>query len=82
MQIVRVNASSGSITRVTVERGRQVLLIVRGPAGEEVHLHGYDVSRDIAANGAARLPFRATIPGRFEVELEGSQTQIADVSVR
>ena len=82
LQIVSVNASSGSITRVTVERGQQVLLIVRGPAGEEVHLHGYDVSRAIAANGTARLPFRATIPGRFEVELEGAHTQIADVSVR
>jgi hypothetical protein len=71
-----------AISRATIPRGRQVVLIVSGPPGEQVHLHGYDIRRNIAANGTARLPFRATIPGRFEVELEESHRQIADLTVR
>ena len=67
---------------MTVGRGKPVILVVTGPAGEEVHLHGYDVRRTIPAGGTVRLPFRARIPGRFEVELEGSETQIADITVR
>jgi hypothetical protein len=81
-QVVRVNANSGSLTRATVARGKRVILVVSGPAGEEVHLHGYDVRRDIPATGTVRLPFNATIPGRFEVELEASHRQIADLTVR
>jgi hypothetical protein len=50
--------------------------------GEEVHLHGYDVKRRIGPDNVARLPFRATIPGRFEVELEASHRQVADLTVR
>ena len=37
--------------------------------------------RQIPATGLARIPFRATIPGRFEVELEAEGRQIADLSV-
>lgn len=78
---VLVRTDSDAITRRTIARGRQVVLVVRGPAGEEVHLHGYDVSRRIGPAGTVRLPFRATIPGRFEVELEGAHRQIADITV-
>jgi hypothetical protein len=80
--VVRISAAAGTVTRATIPLGRQVVLVVNGPAGEEVHLHGYDVKRDIPAGGAVRLPFRATIPGRFEVELEASHRQIADLTVR
>jgi hypothetical protein len=80
--VVRVNANSSSVTRATIPRGRQVVLVVTGPEDEEVHLHGYDVRRNISPNGTVRLPFRATIPGRFEVELEAGHRQIADLTVR
>jgi hypothetical protein len=47
-----------------------------------VHLHGYDVFADVAPGKAARLVFVASIPGRFEVELEDRGLQIADIEVR
>jgi hypothetical protein len=72
----------GVVRPSPIPRGRRVVLVVSGPQGEEVHLHGYDVLRRIGPNGVARLPFRATIPGRFEVELEASHRQIADLTVR
>lgn len=78
---VRINSRSPGLTRISVPRGRQVVLLVTGEPGAEVHLHGYDVLRRIPTKGPARIPFRATIPGRFEVELEEEGRQIADLSV-
>jgi hypothetical protein len=78
---VRINSRSPGLTRISVPRGRQVVLVVTGEPGAEIHLHGYDVLRTIPASGPARIPFRATIPGRFEVELEAEGRQIADISV-
>jgi hypothetical protein len=75
--------STDALRRATIPQGRRVVLVVSGaPAGEEIHLHGYDVKRRVGPEGTARLAFRATIPGRFEVELEASHRQIADLTVR
>ncbi len=72
----------GGIVRQSVDKGDEVVLVVTSDVADEIHLHGYDKSRDIAAGGTVRLPFKATIPGRFEVELENSGVQIADISVQ
>ena len=77
---VRINSRAPGPTRISVLRGRQVVLLVTGEPGSEIHLHGYD-AEEIPASGPARIPFRATIPGRFEVELEAEGRQIADLSV-
>ena len=82
LKVILVPINTNAVTRTTIPRGRQVVLVISGAAGEEVHLHGYDVTRHIGTGGTVRLPFRATIPGRFEVELEASHRQIADLTVR
>jgi hypothetical protein len=69
------------IVRATVHEGDRVVLVVTSDVADEIHLHGYDLQTDVAAGGTARLPFTATIPGRFEVELERRSTQIADLTV-
>ena len=69
------------IERASVDEGEQVVLVVRSDVADEVHVHGYDISRDVAAGGTARIRFRATIPGRFEVELEERGVQIAELTV-
>jgi ABC-type glycerol-3-phosphate transport system substrate-binding protein len=82
VNIVVVNASpQGGIVRQTVNKGDRVVLVVKSDVADEIHLHGYDLSRDVAAGGTARLPFTATLPGRFEVELESRGVQIADLTV-
>ncbi len=72
----------GGIKRPKVAKNEKVVLVVRSDVADEVHLHGYDVSRPVAAGGTARLAFVATIPGRFEVELENSGVQIAELTVQ
>ena len=37
---------------------------------DEIHVHGYDVHKDVAAGGSATFSIPATIDGRFVVELE------------
>jgi copper(I)-binding protein len=74
-------APKGGIVREEVKKGDKVVLVVTSDVADEIHLHGYDVSRDVAAGGTVRLPFKATIPGRFEVELEDRGVQIADITV-
>jgi hypothetical protein len=83
LHIVVVNgAPKGGIVRKTVDKGDRVVLVVRSDVSDHVHLHGYDIMRDVAPGKTARLPFRATIPGRFEVELEDRGVQIADITVQ
>jgi predicted amino acid dehydrogenase len=72
----------GGIKRPTVEKGDTVVLVVRSDVADEIHLHGYDLSKDVDAGGVARLRFAATVPGRFEVELENLGLQLADITVQ
>ena len=84
--VVRVRvvggAPQGGIVRKTVQKGDRVVLVVTSDVADHVHLHGYDIMRDVAAGGTARIRFRATVPGRFEVELEDRGAQIADLTVQ
>jgi ABC-type glycerol-3-phosphate transport system substrate-binding protein len=83
--IVRVSVvdgqPQGGIVRQTVNKDDQVVLVVTSDVADEIHLHGYDIARDVEAGGTVRLPFKATIPGRFEAELESRSVQIADITV-
>jgi hypothetical protein len=72
----------GGIARPRIDKGETVVLVVSSDVADELHLHGYDVSKPVAAGGTARLRFTATIPGRFELELEERGIQIAELTVR
>ena len=72
----------GGIARPKVKKGDRVVIVVRTDAGEEVHMHGYDVERTVTPGKPVRLPFTATIPGRFEIELHHPDALLAVVEVR
>jgi hypothetical protein len=55
---------------------------VRSDVADHVHLHGYDLMRDVAPGAPAQLVFTADIPGRFEIELEDRHLQLAELEVR
>jgi hypothetical protein len=80
--VVENGAPRGGIVRETVDKGDRVVLVVRSDVSDHVHLHGYDIMRDVSPDRTTRLPFKATIPGRFEVELEDRAVQIADITVQ
>ncbi len=72
----------GGIARPKVKKGDRVVIVVRTDTGEEVHMHGYDIERTVTPGKPVRLPFTATIPGRFEVELHHPDALLAVVEVR
>jgi hypothetical protein len=72
----------GGLRRARLERGELAVLVVRADVSDHVHLHGYDVIRDVSPGRPVRLRFRASIPGRFDVELEDRHLQIAQLEVR
>jgi hypothetical protein len=69
------------VTDIRVDKGETVRFRVRAPEDEEVHIHGYDIARDVAAGKTEKISFKATIDGIFEIEFEHSGTQIASLRV-
>jgi hypothetical protein len=81
---VRVVGGSpqGGIVRESVDQGDRVLVIVTSDVTDHVHVHGYDLFADVGPGMRARIRFRATLPGRFVIELEDRHAQIAELTVR
>ena len=72
----------GGISRDSVSVGSNVVVTVTSDVADEVHVHGYDLMADVAPGAPATIRFKADAPGRFEIELEGSGVQIAELEVR
>ena len=72
----------GGIQRPTIEQGEKVVLVVRSDSGEAVHLHGYNLEKEIVPGEPVRLPFTANIAGRFELELHPTDTLLAVIEVK
>ena len=79
--VVAEGQPTGGIQRVTLSKGEQVVVVVTSDVADGVHLHGYDLSADVAAGGSAEIPFTADTVGTFEVELEESGVQLAELEV-
>jgi hypothetical protein len=77
--VVRDGQPTGGVRTVTVSKGRRVVLIVTSDVSDHVHLHGYDVMRDVAPGRPARIAFRATIVGTVEAELEDRRVPLARI---
>jgi hypothetical protein len=63
-------------------KGRRVVLVVNSDVADEVHLHGYNIMRDVAPGRPATIEFRATIVGTVEAELENRGLQIATITTK
>jgi hypothetical protein len=71
-----------TVKRFSVQRDRQVVLVVESALTDHVHLHGYDLMADVAPGKPATIRFRANAPGRFEIELEDRGLEIGELEVR
>ncbi|MEY2447539.1 MAG: hypothetical protein QOH79_1015 [Acidimicrobiaceae bacterium] len=72
---------AGGVKHVQVDVGRSVTIRITSDVAEELHVHGYDLKRDLTAGTAVELTFTADIPGVFEAELEHSGLQVAELQV-
>jgi ABC-type glycerol-3-phosphate transport system substrate-binding protein len=80
--VVEAGRPKGGIQRPTVDKGDKVVLVVRTDSGEAVHLHGYNIEKDVVPGKAVRMPFTANIAGRFEVELHPTDALLAVIEVQ
>lgn len=73
-QVLRVHENDQVVLRLTSDRPLHV------------HLHGYDIERDVGPNHPASLRFTATATGRFPLEIHskqpGRQRPLAYLEVR
>ncbi len=72
---------AGKVKKLTYDKGETVRFRVVSDTAEEVHIHGYDIKKDLEPNKTATVSFKATITGIFEIEFEGSATQIGELKV-
>jgi hypothetical protein len=77
----RIDAREQTIARRSVDQGAQVAIFVTANTSDEVHVHGYDLKKNVAPGKPASIRFRADVPGRFEIELESAGKQIAELTV-
>ena len=72
---------AGSEKALNYEQGETVRFRVVNDEAEEVHVHGYDIKKELEPGKEETVSFKATIPGIFEIELEGSGTLLAQLKV-
>jgi hypothetical protein len=71
----------GGVKTITYKKGDTVDLTVRSDTADEIHIHGYDVHKDVEKGGSVHFSFPAKIDGKFVVELENAGEQIASLQV-
>jgi hypothetical protein len=79
--VVRNGQPVGGVQELEVAKGEDIRFVVESDVAEEVHLHGYDVAKDVEAGGEVSFDVPATIEGVFEVELEHSVVPLAEITV-
>jgi len=71
----------GGVKTITYKRGDTVDLTVSSDTADEIHIHGYDLHKDVTKGGSVHFTFPASIDGKFVIELENKGEQIASLQV-
>ena len=79
--VVRGGEPVGGVAELSFDAGEVVRFKVTSDVADELHLHGYDISKPIAASGSAIFEFPADIEGIFELELEERAVPLAELQV-
>jgi len=79
--VIKHGKPVGGIAHLTYNEGEQVRFKVDSDVSDEVHMHGYNIMKDVKAGGSVSFDFPATIEGVFEAELEGRKEQILELTV-
>jgi hypothetical protein len=71
----------GGIRDLTYNKGEQIRFKVDSDVTDEVHVHGYNIMKDVKAGGSVSFDFPASLEGVFEAELENRGEQIIQLTV-
>lgn len=79
--VVRGGRPVGGVARLEYESGEHVRFSVRSDVADEIHVHGFDITKDVPAKGSVRFAFPAEIEGVFDVELHHADVKIAELRI-
>lgn len=79
--VVKDGKSVGGVQDIEVDKGDDLEFRVKSDADHEIHLHGYDIEKEVAADGQVTFKLTADIDGLFEIEIEDLKEQIAELRV-
>ena len=72
----------GGITRPTVKKGQTVRIVVKTNVGSQVHLHGYNLEKNVKKGVPTVIQFVAKVQGRFALELHPMDALLAQLTVK
>jgi FtsP/CotA-like multicopper oxidase with cupredoxin domain len=71
----------GDVTKLRFTEGDTVTFRVVSDVPEEVHVHGYDIAKDLEPGKVVTMSFKGDITGIFEIEYEHAGEQIGQLRV-
>lgn len=72
---------AGGVRALSYHSGDRIELTVRSDTADEIHIHGYDLHKDVEKGGSVHFSFPATLEGEFVIELENAKQQLAALRV-
>jgi hypothetical protein len=72
----------GGVQTITYNKGQRVEFTVVSDVADEIHVHGFNLKKDVPRNGSVTFSFPASDQGGHVVELEHRGEQIANLEVR
>ena len=79
--VVRDVEPVGGVQELEFSAGEEIRFRVSSDAAEEIHVHGYDIAKDVPAGGTVEFDFPAELEGIYEAELEELGVQIAELRI-
>lgn len=77
-----VEGGAMSPEEISVNEGDRVKLRATSESPLELHLHGYDIEREVEPDKPTDLSFEAKLTGRFEIEAEETHEELGILMVR
>jgi Cupredoxin-like domain len=78
---LEIRADGMKPSEVTVAEGDQVILRMSSAFPVEVHLHGYDLDREVEPGESVELSFKAKLTGRFQIEDHETEEELGALVV-
>jgi heme/copper-type cytochrome/quinol oxidase subunit 2 len=79
---VSIEGGEMSPDEISVNEGDRMTLRISSDEQMEVHVHGYDVEREVGPGSTAKLHFEADLTGQFEIEDHESERELGVLQVR
>jgi hypothetical protein len=79
--VVRDGEPVGGVQELEFSVGEQIRFRVSSDAAEEIHVHGYDIAKEVPAGGTVEFDFPAELEGIYEAKLEELGVQIVELRI-